>query len=86
MSIIFNIYVICMKTHRDIGLRCYNFSTCRDMHHTTQQDGETEEQIEAGDDVQYAAVNFSKEKTKTKTTETENKEILYSSVANFNVE
>ncbi|KAB5570933.1 hypothetical protein PHYPO_G00219130 [Pangasianodon hypophthalmus] len=58
--------------------------TCRDTRHTTQQDGQTEEQTEAEDDVQYAGMDFSIQREKTvRKPKTEKGETLYSDVAIF---
>ncbi|KAF5893926.1 RNA-directed RNA polymerase L, partial [Clarias magur] len=80
MSVVINIYWICMKRNREVGQRCYNLVTCRGTLRTMQQDGRIEEQTEAEKDVQYAALNFlkQKEKTERKKTRTEPGEILYS--------
>ncbi|KAF5893936.1 RNA-directed RNA polymerase L, partial [Clarias magur] len=44
MSVVINIYWICMKRNREVGQRCYNLVTCTGTHHTMQQGGRIEAQ------------------------------------------
>ncbi|KAG7328820.1 hypothetical protein KOW79_006994 [Hemibagrus wyckioides] len=74
MSIIVNIYLMCMKRHREAAQRIYNLVTevncCNKQHATEEEDGQTQEESEA-EDIQYAAVHFS---NRTRETERQKKE------------